>query len=82
MEVWSTSNSCCFTPGKSAHGINWISWLDLRAGLNVVEKRREEKRREEKRREESVLCRKLNRGRPACSPSLYRLSILFSPIVM
>jgi hypothetical protein len=52
------------TPGEKAHGTHWIGgWVDPRAGLDTVEKRKI-----------SCPCRKSKPGRPARSPSLYRLS--------
>jgi hypothetical protein len=38
---WSTSRPGRFTPGERAPGTHWIgSWVDLRAGLNDLEKRK------------------------------------------
>jgi hypothetical protein len=38
---WSTSRPSHFTPGERAPGIHWIGgWVDLRAGLDDLEKRK------------------------------------------
>jgi hypothetical protein len=38
---WSASCPCCFTPRQRASGTHWIGgWLDPRAGLDNVEKRK------------------------------------------
>jgi hypothetical protein len=38
---WSTSRPGRFTPGEIAPGTNWIGgWVDLRAGLDDLEKRK------------------------------------------
>jgi hypothetical protein len=38
---WSASRPCRFTPGGSAPGTHWIGgWVDLRASLDDVEKRK------------------------------------------
>jgi hypothetical protein len=38
---WSASSSCCLTPGEIAPGTHWIGgWVDLRAGLDDLEKRK------------------------------------------
>jgi hypothetical protein len=38
---WSASRPCRFTPGERAPGTHWIKdWVDLRAGLNDLEKRK------------------------------------------
>jgi hypothetical protein len=38
---WSGSRPCCFTPGERAPGTHWIGgWVDPRAGLDDVEKRK------------------------------------------
>jgi hypothetical protein len=38
---WSTSRPGCFTPGERAPGTHWIGgWVDLRAGLDYLEKRK------------------------------------------
>jgi hypothetical protein len=38
---WSASLSGRFTPGECAPGVHWIvSWMDLRAGLDAVAKRK------------------------------------------
>jgi hypothetical protein len=38
---WSDSRPCRFTPGERAPGTHWIGgWMDPRAGLNDVEKRK------------------------------------------
>jgi hypothetical protein len=38
---WSTSRPGCFTPGERAPGTHWIGgWVDLRAGLDDLEKRK------------------------------------------
>jgi hypothetical protein len=42
---WSTSRSGRFTPGERAPGTHWIGgWVDLRAGLDDLEKRKFELR--------------------------------------
>jgi hypothetical protein len=58
---WSASRPCRFTPGERAPGTHWIGggWVDLRAGLDDVEKRK------------FLTLPRL--GRPARSQSLYRL---------
>jgi hypothetical protein len=39
--VCSASGPCRFTPGERSPGTHWIGgWVDLRAGLNKVEKRK------------------------------------------
>jgi hypothetical protein len=35
---WSASRPCHFTPEEIASDIHWIGWMDLTAGLDVVEK--------------------------------------------
>jgi hypothetical protein len=38
---WSTSRPGRFTPGERAPGTHWIAgWVDLRAGLDDLEKRK------------------------------------------
>jgi hypothetical protein len=38
---WSASRPCRFTPGERASGTHWIGgWVDPRAGLDDVEKRK------------------------------------------
>jgi hypothetical protein len=38
---WSASRPCRFTPRERAPGIHWIGgWVDRRAGLDDVEKRK------------------------------------------
>jgi hypothetical protein len=38
---WSASPSCCFTSQETDPGIHWIGgWVGLRAGLDVIEKRK------------------------------------------
>jgi hypothetical protein len=38
---WSTSRPGRFTPGERAPGIHWIGgWVDIRAGLDDLEKRK------------------------------------------
>jgi hypothetical protein len=38
---WSASRTDRFTPGERAPGIHWIGcWVDRRAGLDAVEKRK------------------------------------------
>jgi hypothetical protein len=38
---WSASRPCRFTPGERAPGTHWIGgWVDTRAGLDDVEKRK------------------------------------------
>jgi hypothetical protein len=65
-DEWSDSCPGRFTPGVRAPGIHWIGgWLDPRAGLDDVEKRK------------FLTLPGLELqplGRPARSPSLYRLS--------
>jgi hypothetical protein len=40
-DEWSTSRPGRFTPGESAPGTHWIGgWVDLRAGLDDLEKRK------------------------------------------
>jgi hypothetical protein len=57
---WSASRPCRFTPGEIAPDTHWIKrWVGPRVGLDVVVK--------------IVHCRESNPGRPARSPSLYRL---------
>jgi hypothetical protein len=63
---WSTSRPGRFTHRKRAPGTLWIGgWVGHRAGLDTVKKRKM-----------SCPCRESNPGRPAPSPSLYRLSCL------
>jgi hypothetical protein len=39
--VWSTSRPCRFTPVERAPGTHWIGgWVNPRAGLDYVEKRK------------------------------------------
>jgi hypothetical protein len=60
----SASRPSRFTVGEIAPGSHWIGdWMGPRAGLDVMEKIKV-----------SYSCRKSNPGRPASSPSLYRLS--------
>jgi hypothetical protein len=60
---WSASRPCRFTPGERAPGTHWIGgWVGPGAGLDAEDKRK------------IVHCPKSNPGRPARSPSLYRLS--------
>jgi hypothetical protein len=62
---WSDSRPGCFTPGERAPGTHWIGgWVDPRAGLDNVEKRK------------FLTLPGLELrscGRPASSQSLYRL---------
>jgi hypothetical protein len=38
---WSTSHTGRFTPGERGHGAHWRGgWVDLRAGLDDLEKRK------------------------------------------
>jgi hypothetical protein len=38
---WSASLPGRFTPGEKAHDIHWIgAWVDPRAGLDIVEKKK------------------------------------------
>jgi hypothetical protein len=62
---WSVSRLCPFTPGERAPGTHWIGgWVDPRARLDDVEKRRFL----------NLLGLKLQHlGHPASSQSLYRL---------
>jgi hypothetical protein len=63
-DEWSASCSGCFTPGERAPVTHWLGgWVGPTAGLDAVELRKI-----------SCLCRESNPGRPARSPSLYRLS--------
>jgi hypothetical protein len=63
---WSASRPCRFTPGGRTPGTRWIGgWVDLRAGLNDVEKRKFLTL-------PAFELRLL--GRPARRQSLYRLS--------
>jgi hypothetical protein len=40
-DEWSASRPDCLTPGERASGIHWIGgWVDPRAGLGDVEKRK------------------------------------------
>jgi hypothetical protein len=40
-DEWPVSRHCCFTPGERTPGTHWIgSWMDLRAGLDDLEKRK------------------------------------------
>jgi hypothetical protein len=60
---WSDSRPGRFTPGEWASGIQWIgSWMGTGAGLDAMEKRKT-----------SCSCQELNPGRPARTPSLYRI---------
>jgi hypothetical protein len=62
---WSASRPIRFTPDERAPGTHWIEgWVDPRAGLEDVEKR---KFLTLPGRELRLLCR------PVCSQSLYRL---------
>jgi hypothetical protein len=62
---WSASHPGSFTPEERAPGTHWIGcWMDPRAGLDDVEKRKFL----------TLLGLELRTlGRPACSQSLYRL---------
>jgi hypothetical protein len=62
---WSASRPCRFTPRKRSPATYWIGgWVDARAGLDDVEKRKFL----------TLPGFKLQPlGRPACSQSLYRL---------
>jgi hypothetical protein len=62
---WSNSRPGRFTPGERAPGIHWIGgWVDLRAGLDDLKKRKLF----------TLLGLELRPlGRPARSLSLYRL---------
>jgi hypothetical protein len=60
---WSASRPSRFPPGEGAHGTHWIGgWMGPRACLDVMEKRK------------ILPARESIPGRPACGPSLYRLS--------
>jgi hypothetical protein len=60
---WSASRPCRFTSGERAPGTYWVGgWVGPRAAFDSVEKRK------------IVHCLESNPGRPARSPSLYRLS--------
>jgi hypothetical protein len=60
---WSGSRPGRFSPGVRAPGTHWIGgWVGSRAGLDTVEYRKI-----------CCNCRESNPGRPARSPSLYRL---------
>jgi hypothetical protein len=62
---WSASHPAPFTPRETASGTHWIGgWMDLRAGLDDVEKRKFLTL-------PGLELRPL--GRPAHSQSLYRL---------
>jgi hypothetical protein len=63
-DEWSASRPGRFIFGEIAHGTHCIGgWVVSRAGLEAVQWRKT-----------SCLCQELNPGRPAHSPSLYRLS--------
>jgi hypothetical protein len=63
-DEWLASRPQPLYPRKRAIGTHWIgSWVGPRAGLDAMEKRKI-----------SFSCRRSNPGRPARSPSLYRLS--------
>jgi hypothetical protein len=60
---WSTSRPCSFTPREGAPVTHWIGGLvGPSAGPDAVKKRK------------ILHCRESNPCRPACSPSLCRLS--------
>jgi hypothetical protein len=65
---WSASRPCCFTPGERARSTHWIGdWVDRRAGLDDVEKRK------------FLTLPRLelrHLGRPPRSQSLYRLRFM------
>jgi hypothetical protein len=64
-DQWSASRPSRFAPGERAPGTPWIEgWVDPRAGLDDVEKRK-------LLTPPGLELRPL--GRPACSQSLYRL---------
>jgi hypothetical protein len=60
---WSASRPWHFTTGERTLDTDWIGgWVDPRAGMDAVEKRK------------ILQCRAWNPGRPARSPSLYWLN--------
>jgi hypothetical protein len=59
---WSASRPGRFNPEERAPGTHWIGgWVDYKASLDAMEKRK------------SYPCRESKAGRPAHTPSLYRL---------
>jgi hypothetical protein len=40
VSEWSASCPCGFTPKERAPGTHWIVWVDPRAGLDAVKKRK------------------------------------------
>jgi hypothetical protein len=57
---WSASHPGCFTPRERDPGTPWIGWLGLRAGLDMVSKRKIPSPHWDS-----------NLDHPACSQSLY-----------